>query len=371
MAVYLDHNASNLIDPRLLDHFITTLRETHGNAGSPHGAGRQARALIEKAREELAETFGFEIANITFCSSGTEALNLALQRGFDWQPGDHLLYSAVEHKAVIESVKFLKERFRISADEIPVNPHGQVNAAIIKRMVTDRTRLCAVMAANNEVGTVQPLRSIRDSLPEQVLLLVDGVQAAGRLNIDDIVADILVVSSHKMRAPKGAAGLLTRPTVTLSPLLHGGSQERGRRAGTEDTAAISTLGRAAQLVRQATLCDVVAMKQLRDRFEAQLKEHIPGLMIQGAEVERLPQTSNVIFPGWTAEKLITALDLRGFHVSSGSACTSGSLLPSHVLLAMGFSEDEARSALRISFGPETAQEQLQAAASVLADIVGR
>lgn len=369
MTVYLDHNASNLIDSRLLDHYYSVLKSHQANPGSPHGAGRQARALIEEAREELGETFGFDIGDITFCSSGTEALNLFLQRAFDWQAGDQILYSATEHKAVTETVKYLAQSQGITATPIPVDDNGRVKLDELEGLMTDKARLCVVMAANNEVGTVQPLQDIKALLPDSVTFLVDAVQGAARLPLEDLRADAMVVSSHKMRAPKGAAALMTRPGFAVKAILYGGSQERGRRAGTEDTAAISTLGLAARLARQGSLNDRDQLSALRDQFESALLKACPSITINGKNSPRLPQTSNILVPGWTSEKLITMLDLHGFHVSSGSACTSGSLIPSHVLIAMGLSEDKARSALRISFGPETSAEELEKLTKTLHQII--
>jgi cysteine desulfurase len=372
MTVYLDHNASNLIDERLLAHHIDVLKNCQGNPGSPHQLGRKARARIEEARENLAALLsGFDIGGVTFCSSGTEALNLGLKRSVDWQPGDHIIYSAIEHKAVLETVKFLGQAFGVASTAIPVSSSGVIELDAVSTIVTDRTRLCAVMTANNEVGTIQPLRALKESLPSDILLLSDAVQGAARMDLDDLVADIVVVSSHKMRAPKGAAALLSPENLGLNPLIHGGSQERGRRAGTEDTAAISSLGLAARFAKENSLCDRTVLRGRQERFEAHLKKSIPSIVINGEQAPRLPQTTNVMIPGWTSEKLITALDLYGFHASSGSACTSGSLLPSHVLLAMGLSEDDARSALRLSYGPETTEEELLKAAQTLAKIVRR
>lgn len=371
MAVYLDHNASNLIDSRLLDHYCSVLASHQGNPGSPHGAGRQARALIETAREELAETFGYDIADITFCSSGTEALNLFIQKALPWQAGDQILYSATEHKAVTETVKDLALRQGIIATSIPVDQDGLVEIEALKALLTPQSRLCIVMAANNEVGTVQPLQEIQAALPESVTFLVDAVQGGGRLPLESLCGDAMVVSSHKMRAPKGAAALMTKPGFALGALLHGGSQERGRRAGTEDTAAISTLGLAARLARQGELFDRAELLARRERFEDALLKACPQLTINGAGAPRLPQTTSLFVPGWTSEKLITLLDLHGFHVSSGSACTSGSLLPSHVLVAMGQSEDQARSALRVSFGPESTDEDLSRFAQTLSQIINK
>lgn len=371
MTVYLDHNASNLIDSRLLDHYCAVLSTHQANPGSPHGAGRKARALIEEAREELSESFGFELGDITFCSSGTEALNLFIQRAFEWQDGDQILYGATEHKAVTETVKHLAKSRGITATKIPVDSNGLINIEALERLLTEKARLCIVMAANNEVGTIQPLNEIKATLPETVTFLVDAVQGAARLDLESLCGDAMVVSSHKMRAPKGAAALMTQAGLPVKALLYGGSQERGRRAGTEDTAAISTLGLAARYVREGSLFDQARLKTQRDAFESALLKACPSVKINGQAAPRLPQTTNILVPGWTSEKLITVLDLHGFHVSSGSACTSGSLLPSHVLLAMGQSEDQARSALRVSFGPETSSKDLEKFTKTLSKILNK
>jgi cysteine desulfurase len=364
-VIYLDHNASNLIAPDLLAAHLAVLRSFPANAGSPHSAGRAARALIETARESLAAAFGFDRGEVTFCASGTEALNLAIMGCRSWRRGDHILASAIEHKAVLEPCKHLKDELGVELELLPVSPSGLVNLDELRARLRAETRLVAVMAANNETGVVQPLGAVRAALSgSKALLLVDGVQAAGRVPIPWELADLLVVSAHKLRAPKGAAALLARSKVEIKAQLLGGSQERGRRSGTEDTAAIASLGEAVR--RLGTLFDLAGLRAARDAFERRLSEAIPGLVIHGQELERLPQTSSLRLPGLEAEALIALLDLQGIMVSAGSACTSGSLLPSHVLLAMGMSVKEARRTIRVSFGPETSRDELMTAADAIA-----
>jgi len=365
--IYLDHNASNPAAPEILEAVVGVLRSAPGNPGSPHGVGRRARAIVEGAREHVAEAFGFRRGQVVFCASGTEALNLVLTGLLD--PGDHFLHSAVEHKAVYEPACAL-EQAGVMRSVLPVDAGGRIKLDAVPELILPETTLCAVMAANNEVGTLQPLEELRALLPPRVRLLVDGIQAAGRIELDWSLADALVISGHKLRAPKGSAALLLRDGLEPRPLIRGGSQERGRRGGTEAVAAIAGLGCAARLVKEGTLFSRGVLQAQREQFESALMEALPMAEILGLGVPRLPQTTALVIPGWTAEELIAALDLKGVAVSSGSACSSGSLLASHVLLAMGLSESLARSALRISFGPETSSSELDRALAILATIVG-
>lgn len=373
MSMYFDHNASNLICPEILKHHIEVLRSVPGNAGSPHKVGRQARSLIEEARDSLARAYDFDIGEVTFCQSGTEALNLAIKGHPKVRRGATVLASAIEHKAVLESLLACRQAFGCDTDLIAVDEQGRLRlddlAAKLKRWPS--TALVVVMAANNEVGVVQDLKAIKAALPEDVDLLVDGVQAAGRAMLDAESPDALVISSHKMRAPKGAAALLTRKSYGLVPLVHGGSQERGRRAGTEDHVAISSLALAVEMAQRGRLCDPEALKRKRAVLERGLKDRIKGLEVHSEEALRLPQTSNVLIPSWDAESLITLMDLQGVQVSSGSACTSGSMLASHVLLAMGRTPEQARSSLRLSFGPETDDSDIEALIEILSESVSK
>ncbi|MCO5171189.1 MAG: aminotransferase class V-fold PLP-dependent enzyme [Planctomycetes bacterium] len=367
-AIYLDHNAANPPDPRVLEVFRRALDAGWANPSSAHRAGRRARALVEEAREQVAALLGVAAGQVTFCASGTEALNQALVSAT--RPGERprAVASAVEHPAVLEPLRALDAEGRVEAVLAPVDAAGRV---VVDRLapLAAGAALVAVIAAQNETGVVQPLDAVGQVCAAAgAPLLVDASQALGRVARDWTHApwDLLVVSGHKLRAPRGAAALVHRGGVAPGPLVRGGPQELGRRAGTEDVAAIAALGAACDLVRRGELLDPAALRELRDRLEARLLEAIPGAEVVGQGVERLPQTTAVLLPGGDSEALLAALDLAGVAASAGAACSSGSLVRSHVLEAMGVDEARARGRLRLSFGPETTWEELAAAVDALA-----
>lgn len=377
-AIYLDHNASNPPDPRLLAAFRRGLDEGWANPSSPHGPGRRARALIEEAREQVAALLRVAPGQVTFTSSGTEAANLALWSAARPDPRAQrvrIVASAVEHPAVLEPLAALARDGRVDEARAPVDAAGRV---IVERLaaLASGAALVAVMAAQNEVGTVQPLEAVGQACAAlDVPLLVDASQALGRLERDWARApwDLLVLSAHKLRAPRGAAALVHRGRAQAPrAVVTGGPQELGRRAGTEDVAAIVALGAACELVsRGALLAPTTSadLRALRDRFEARLKDALPGLEVVAHGAERLPQTTTVLVPGGDSEALLAGLDLAGVAASAGSACSSGSLVRSHVLEAMGVPEGRARGRLRFSFGPETSWADLEAAVETLAGLV--
>jgi cysteine desulfurase len=372
-VIYLDHNASSPLDPRLAEAYRRGLDEGWANPSSQHTEGRKAKALLEAAREQVASLFGVSVGQVTFTSSGTEALNQALFSVT--RPGERVdvLASAVEHPGVLNALADLSERGLLKHLSVPVDATAQVNLSALEKllMVVPSPALLVVLAAQNEVGTVQPLDAVRKLCPDTVPLLVDATQALGRLERDWARSpwDYLVVSSHKLGGPRGAAALIHRGRAPEPrPLLLGGSQERGRRAGTEDTAAIVALGAACALVEKGELCDPRALRTRRDAFEDDLRAAVPGLRILGQGVERLPQTTLALVPEGDGEALLAGLDLAGICASTGSACSSGARVPSHVLAAMG-EAPAARGRLRFSFGPHTTAEELSQAATVLGGLV--
>lgn len=378
MRVYLDHNATNPPDPRLTEVYLRALREGWGNPSSLHAEGRRARALVEEARERVAAACGVPPAQVTFTASGTEALNQALHSVCPTQGGSEaparILLSGVEHPAVAEGLQGLVEVGRAAAEEIPVDACGRVELAALASLLEMPAALVAVMAAQNEVGTLQPLDAVGQACAAaEAPLLVDAVQAFGRLRRDWSATpwDNLVLSGHKLRAPRGSAALVHRGRAPEpKPLVRGGGQELGRRAGTEDVAAISALGAAVELAARGELCDPDALRAQRDAFEAELRAAIPGLEVVAQAAERLPQTTALLIPGGDAEALLVGLDLAGVDASSGSACSSGAMVAPRVLDRMGVSPERARGRLRFSFGPETTPEELSRAVAALKKVVG-
>jgi cysteine desulfurase len=371
-TIYLDHNASNPPDPRLLAAFRRGLDEGWANPSSPHGPGRRARALVEEARERVAALLGVAPGQVTFTASGTEAANLALWSATRDGERVKVVASAVEHPAVLEPLAALARAARVEEVRAPVDVAGRVDVTALAALAPGAA-LVAVMAAQNEVGTVQPLEAVgRVCAAQGAPLLVDASQALGRLERDWARApwDLLVLSAHKLRAPRGAAALVHRGRAQAPrPLVTGGPQELGRRAGTEDVAAIAALGAACDLVARGELLapsTTADLRALRDRLEAALEGALPGLEVVARDAERLPQTSAVLVPGGDSEALLAGLDLAGIAASAGAACSSGSLVRSHVLEAMGVPEARARGRLRLSFGPETTWPELEAAVEALA-----
>lgn len=369
--IYLDHNASSLLDPRVRDAFLRGLEEGWANPSSLHAPGRRSRALVEEARERVAALLGVAPGQVTFTSSGTEALNQALETvccGPDPVP---VVASAVEHPAVRGKLDQLQEQGRAQVREAPVDGDARLRLEAFAELLPG-ARLAALVAAQNEVGTVQPVEEAGAACAvARVPLLLDATQAVGRLDRDwgALPWDYLVLSGHKLRAPRGAAALVHRRLApTPLPLVLGGGQERGRRAGTEAVASIVALGEACRLAAAGELFDPPGLRARREAFEAELLARVKGLTVLARGVERLPQTTAVCVPSRTSEALLAGLDLRGVCASSGSACSSGAALPSHVLAAMGVPAALARGRLRFSFGPETTSAQLSAAATALAEV---
>ena len=363
--VYLDWNATAPLRPEAREAMAAAL-DLAGNPSSIHAEGRAARQLIERAREQVAALVGGEPKLVTFTSGGTEANNLALtpgiQTGGQGAPRDRLLVSAIEHVSVRAGGQFALE----ALEEIPVTSAGTVDcSALSDRLaaLAPRRTLVSVMLANNETGVVQPISEVAAVAHQMgAVLHVDAVQAAGRIacNIKELAADLLTVSAHKLGGPKGA-GALVRANETLHlpyPLMRGGGQERGLRAGTENVAAVAGFGAAAEATRRDLEADAGHMAALRDRLEAKLKAATPKAIIFGAGARRVSNTTLVAVPGMKAETVVIALDLAGFAVSSGSACSSGKVQSSHVLAAMGASPEWARSGVRISLGWTTTETEI-------------
>ncbi len=364
--IYLDNNATTAIHPRVLEVLENAMRETYGNASSIHREGQTARRVIEDARETVARLIGATARELVFTSGGTESNNAAI---FGAVPADgrfHIVTTQIEHPSVSEAVRELERRGH-AVTRVAPSREGVVPASAVIDAMREDTRVVAVMMANNETGVIQPVAEIGPVCRERgVHFHVDAVQAAKKIPIDveRIACDTLSLSAHKMHAPKGIGALYVRRGVAMSSHIHGGAQERRRRAGTENVPLAAAFGAAVSLPDASS-----EMSSLRDRFEDQLRSmHVT---INGASVARLPNTSNLTFHGADGEGIVIALDLSGVAVSTGSACSSGRVEPSPVLLAMGLTPDDARATVRFSLSRFTTAEEIDRTAALVRDLVPR
>jgi len=371
--VYLDHNATTPVDPRVVDAMLPFLREQYGNPSSLHWFGQRARAAVEEARAAVAALVGTEPGDIVFTASGSESDNMAL-RGVAARakaPRRGIVVSAIEHHAVLNTAKALQ------AEGVPVAvaraaESGLVDLDDVSAKVDAGTALVSVMLANNETGVVQPVAEVARLARERgAIVHCDAVQAAGKLPIDvrALDVDLLTLSAHKLYGPKGVGCLCVKRGTPMAPLVRGGGQERNRRAGTENVAGIVAFGAAARIAAEGMERESARLRALRDRLEARLLA-LPGAERNGA-APRLPNTANVSFAGAEAEGLLIALDLEGIAVSTGAACAAGAVEPSHVLRAMGFAPDRVQSSLRLSLGRSTSEADVDRAADVIAAILAR
>ncbi|MGC2421605.1 MAG: cysteine desulfurase NifS [Candidatus Acidiferrales bacterium] len=375
MNVYLDYNATTPVDPAVLDAMLPYFAESFGNAGSVHSAGQRGRAAVDAARESVAALLGAKPAEIVFTSGGTESDNLALFGAVaaSKKPRKHIITSTIEHHAVLNVCRELENQ-GVEVTFVPVGGHGVVAPDDIRRALRPDTILISVMHANNEIGAIQPVEEIgRIAAEAGILFHCDAVQSAGKLPLDvnRLGVSLLSISAHKMYGPKGVGALYVRSGVPIEPLMRGGHHERDRRPGTENVPAIVGLGKAAELARQCLANDAPRIRALRDRLEQSLLARIPGARVNGDISRRVPNTSNLLFPGAGGEALVIALDLEGIPCSTGAACSSGSIEPSHVLLMAGLSEEDARSSLRFSLGRPTSAEEIDRAISVIPGVVER
>jgi cysteine desulfurase len=373
--VYLDYNATTPVAEAARERMKPYLRERFGNPSSGgHAFGWMAEEAVELARGEVASLLDVEeepAEALTFTSGATEALNLAIKgvaRAYR-SKGRHLVTCQTEHKAVLGTCEALEER-GWDVTYLPVGADGRVDPARFANALTDETVLATVMRANNETGVLQPVEALAETARAAgVLFLTDATQAVGKIPFDASAVDLAVASAHKFYGPKGAGVLYRRrrrrPRVRLEPLIHGGGQEEGLRGGTLNAPALAGMGAAAALAEEHR--DAERLGRLRDRFEEHLRGALPGVQINGAGTERLPQTASVTFGGVRAEHLES--ELRGLAVSTGSACSTGTQAPSHVLKAMGLSDAEARATLRFSLGRPTTEEEIQFAAERVTEAV--
>jgi cysteine desulfurase len=370
--VYLDNNATTPVLPEVFEAMKPFYLEEFGNASSIHHYGQRARSAVEKARASVAALLNARPAEIVFTSGGTEGDNAAIF-GLATK-GDHIITSTIEHSAVMNTCKRL-EQMGCEVTFVPVNARGEVDPEDIRKALRPNTRLISIMMANNETGVVQPVEEIsRIARDADVFFHTDAVQAAGKIPIDvqQIGCDVLTISGHKIHAPQGTGAVYIKRGTLIQPLIYGGSHERQRRAGTENLPGIVGLGKAAELAKKWLEGNGPAeMAAMRDHLQNTVLKAIGEGGINGDGARRVPNTTNLWFDYIEGEALVIALDLKGLAASSGAACSSGAIEPSHVLLAMGLKHERARSSVRISLGKQTTNEDIEFAIKVLPETVTR
>jgi len=370
--VYFDNNASTPVLSEVFDAMRPYFGEHFGNASSIHHHGQDTRAAVERARESLATLVGCRPSEIVFTSGGTEGDNLAIF-GLA-RSGDHVISSTIEHHAVLNACKHLEE-MGCEVTYIPVDGSGQVDPDDVRRALRANTRLITIMMANNETGVLQPVEEIGKIAAEaDVYFHTDGVQAAGKvpLDVNRIGCDLLSISGHKMHAPQGVGALYVRKGTLLQPMLYGGRHERSRRAGSENVPGIVALGKAAELAQETfQRGDDKTMAASRDRIQQTILENVEATGLNGEGAARVPNTTNIYFEYIEGEALVIALDLKGLAVSTGAACSSGAIEPSHVLTAMGLRPDRARASIRFSLGKQNTPEEVDFALDLVPQTVSR
>jgi cysteine desulfurase len=376
MRIYLDHNATTPVDPAAADAMMRALQDLFGNASSVHYYGQQAKAAIDVARSAVSTLIGAEPSEIIFTSGGTEADNFAIRgaaEAVEVTGRKHLVTSGIEHEAVINTFKALARR-GWKTTVLPLDPTGIVSPDRLREVVTGDTALVSVMHANNEIGTIQPIAELADiAHAHGALFHTDAVQSAGKIpiHVRTLGVDLLSLSAHKFYGPKGAGALWAKRGVRLSPFLSGGKQERNRRAGTENVPGLIGMGAAATLALQKLPSEAARLASLRDRLEQGILSSVPHTEVNGARDRRVPNTTNISFDRIEAESLLIALDLEGVAVSTGSACSSGTLEPSHVLKAMGLSSHRAQNSIRFSLGAGNTDQQIDRVIEILPRIVAK
>lgn len=363
--IYLDHNASTAVDPTVLDAMLPFFSGEFGNASSIHGFGQQARTAVENAREQVAALLNARPQEIVFTSGGTESDNHAIFGivAASPQPKKHVITSSIEHEAVLNTCQALAKQ-DVDVTYLPVSREGIVDPAEVRRALRPETVLITVMHANNELGTIQPLEDIgRIATEADVYFHTDAVQSVGKIAVDvkTLQVDLLSLSGHKFYAPKGVGALYIKTGTHLRQLLYGGHHQRGFRPGTENVAGIVGLGRAAELARTRLEREATTIGTLRDLLEYGLLSRVPDSFANAAHASRTRNTTNITFPGIEGEALVISLDLRGLACSTGAACSSGAIEPSHVLTAIGLSPADARATIRFSLGRLTTADEIQAA----------
>jgi len=370
--IYLDYAATTPTHPEVVKAMMPYFTESFGNPSSIHSYGQEAKDAVERARSKVATLIGAKSDEIVFTGSGTEADNFAV-KGVAWSrkdKGDHIITSSIEHHAVLETCKFL-EKQGFSITRLPVDGHGIVDPDDVRRAITKKTILISVMHANNECGTIEPIAEIGKIAREtEIYFHTDAVQTVGYipLDVDKLKIDLLSISAHKLCGPKGVGALYIRKGTRISSFMHGGSQERGRRASTENVPGIVGLGKAAEIAQQEMAEEAQRLTALRDRLIKGILEGIEYTQLNGHPVKRLPNNANVSINYIEGESILLNLDLDGICASTGSACSSEDLAPSHVLMAMGLPHLQAHSSVRFSLGKWTTEEEIDKVLDILPGI---
>ncbi len=371
--IYLDYAATAPVLPEVLEAMLPFFTERYGNPSGIHGTGRDAHKAVEQARRQTAAALGAESREICFTSGGSESDNLAIQgTAFALrEKGDHIVTSRIEHPAVRNTFRWLeKNGFRVTWLE--ADRYGVISSEAVRAATEDRTILVSVMTANNEIGTIEPIAEIGRICREKgIIFHTDAVQAVGMLplRVSEMNVDLLSLSAHKFHGPKGAGALYIRSGSRLEPLIRGGSQERGMRAGTENVPGIVGLGKAIEIAEGERETTAAQVRENRDLLIREILTHVPGAQLNGHPVQRLPNHCHFSFAGIESEALLLRLDLAGIAASGGSACTSGSMEPSHVLEAIGLEEEMLKGSIRMTLGRETTREEIEKTAQVLPEIV--
>ena len=371
--IYLDYAATAPVLPEVLEAMLPFFSESYGNPSGIHGTGREARKAVEQARRQTARVLGAESGEILFTSGGSESDNLAIQgtAAALKEKGNHLITTRIEHPAVRNTCRWLeKQGYQVTW--LPVDRFGEVDPEAVREAIRPETILVSVMTANNEIGTVEPVAEIGQICREKgVVFHTDAVQAAGSLPLraNEMKADLISLSAHKFHGPKGVGALYIRKGTRLDALIHGGAQERGLRAGTENTAGIVGLGKAIETAEENRETNVRRIRGLRDLLIREILGRVPEARLNGHPERRLANHCHFSFPGVESEALLLRLDLAGIAASGGSACTSGSLEPSHVLEAIGLEKDRIQGSIRLTLGRETTEEEIRETIRILPEIV--
>lgn len=375
MKVYLDNNATTPVDPAVLEAMMPFLQDVFGNASSVHSVGQKARAAVETARDSVAALIGAEPRDVVFTCGGTEADNAAVAgvaRALA-DRGRHIITTRIEHHAVLRMCESLEQE-GFDVTYLGVDESGKISLDELESSLREDTILASIMYANNETGVLQPLRAAADLVKARgVLLHSDAVQAAGKIpvDVDDLGVDLLSISAHKLHGPKGVGALFIRSGIGWNPFLLGGGHERNRRGGTENVPGIAGLGKACDIAgRKLTFMDT-EIRSLRDRLEDGILKEVPGSVLNGSSTDRLPHVCNLSFCGLQGESLLVAMDFQGISVSTGAACASGSVSPSHVLVAMALPEERVQGAIRFSLGRFTRADEISYTLRVVSGIAVR
>ncbi len=380
--VYFDYNATTPVEPEVLDAMLPYFSGEFGNAASIHTPGQRARGAVETAREQVAALIGARAQEIVFTSGGTESDNhavfgvvvqafLPVPTSKNPDPSPHIITTAIEHEAVLNACQAL-EKSGVRVTFLATNREGQIDLDELRQAVRPETVLITVMHANNELGTVQPLEEVgRIAKERDIYFHTDAVQSAGKvpIEVNQLGVDLLSLSAHKFYGPKGIGALYIRGGTRLRQLLYGGHHQRGFRPGTENVAGIVGLGKAAEIARESLAADARRVSTLRDKLEQGLLARVPHARVNGGASSRTPNTTNLVFPGIEGEALLIALDLKGLACSTGAACSSGAVEPSHVLTAIGLPPEEARASLRFSLGRHTTEQEIDSALQVVPSAV--